>query len=641
VQVTSVAVQGGTFSGPLLPIFLGTVDAQDSALLDFVINVPVADGATRYLLTVSGTYTYNGGLYGFSVNRAVFPNAAGPAPVSGTNGTSTIFNPRLVAYPPSPPAPPFLPNAETPIFVPIGPPAPGSPPISSMGSMNGTAAAGSPLQIPINNGRSIGAGTPPDPNAAASGGDVVLSTYNTGISYSTMNGQAGTFTDINLTAAVPGEPGRTSFFPQSDMGICCDQVVVYLPTQNLFVWLMQYWPVTACATNCPPQPPPAPAATFKITQPNRLRVAWATPQTISSNFYDAWTYIDLTANNAPGVSSGLGAANNEWVDYPDLAWSSTFLYVGVDHGTTTPGSIYTQQRIVARVSLADMTNPNTNTVGYQYARLTGNGLSKTHIVQNAPGRMVVGGLKDSSTLNMFVWDDNGNMINPSTVGLDNQIQQGMSYTSTAPDGIDWLAASFPGNITGATYRLQFVFGGPSQDQYIFAFDAGMNPPGRPRSYVRLETLTPSGAGWSVVDEYDIWNTDYAFAMAGLGTDNNNEIGINLAVGGGTVGYPQESVGFKDDFIVFQVTSSNATQSFLNPVPPGVINPTCATVGCGARFGDYLSARYIASSDSQFAAEAYDVTLPAGSPVGSTCVTVGCTANPRYVQFGRPPVTPPK
>ena len=484
--------------------------------------------------------------------------------------------------------------------------------------------------IPVNNGRALGAGTPPDPNAAASTDGVVLSTYNTGISYSTDGGM--TFTDVNLFNPIAG---RTSFFPQSDGGLCCDQVVVFIPDPNrpLFVWLQQYWPQTACATNC--GPPPAMNATYKITQPNRLRVAWATPADIkASNFNNAWTYADLNAVSTPGVSSGLGTKSNEWMDYPDLAWSGNFLYVGVDHGFPTPGSVYTGKRIVARLSLADMRNTAATVVHYDYAELSGsNGLNKDHFVQQAPNTMVVGSLDNSSTFRVFTWDDGSGSINNTTVGLNNQINQGANYTSIAPDNTDWVAVSFPGNVTGAVYRS--VIPGlrvPSQDQYIFAFDAGVNAPGRPRAYVRLETLLRSSSNFSVLEEYDVWNPDYAFAMAALARDNTlvlPEVGINLAVGGGTVGYPQMSVGFKDDFVVYQVTNSNATQV--------------------SRFGDYLSARWIpgfvtvpgGQSDSQFGAEVYDVILNPVPPGGTaTCAAVGCVANPRYIQFGRPPFMGP-
>jgi hypothetical protein len=554
------------------------------------------------------------------VGRPISPNTALPGPVASTPGQAVKQNPNTAFYPPAPPPAPGEPNGESPVFVPMGQPRQVFPPTPS-GTSLGTSAGGAAVQIPINT--SIrNAGVPPDPNAAsADAKGPTLATYNTGISFSPDGG--ATFTDIPLTSPQPGNPARTSFFPESDGGVCCDQVVVYLPNQNLFIWLLQYWPVTFCATNCPPQPPPAPQATFGIQQAPRLRLAWATPSAAAADFWNAWTYIDLTGTSVPGVSSGLGIKNNEWLDYPDMAWSDTFLYVGIDHGSTTPGQVYTGRRIVARLSLADIANTASPTVNYNYAEFSGsNGLNKTHFVQGAPGRMVVGSLDDGSTLRVFTWKD-GDASIPAPVSLAiSTIQRGSSYTSTAPDGSDWVAVSFPGNITGGAYRnILTGLGGPSSDEYMFAFDAGANPAGgRPRSYVRLETLTTDGDGYKVSAEYDIWNNDYAFAMAALGSDGN-EIGITLGVGGGTLGYPQHAVGYKDDFVVYQVTSSNATQT--------------------SRFGDYFSNRVIPGG--LFATQVYDVLLnplPAGVTSG-TCASVGCTARMRFVQYGRPPPPPIK
>jgi hypothetical protein len=618
LQVTEVTVSRGSYAGPAtLPLSLGSLEAGEDARFDSLLKMP-ADGSENEL-TVKGQYGCGSFPEDFVATYSIAPNAKPPGPFSSRPGQSTVRNPSHVEYPPAPPPATFGPNAESPIFVPVGPPRLLPAPINPSninGTGLGSSQGGAAVRIPRNTSMRS-AGVPPDPNAAAEAPDgVVLATYNTGISYSTDGGQ--NFTDVNLFGPQPGNPARTSFFPQDDGGLCCDQVVVYLQNRNLFVWLLQYQPVvnTAVTPNV-------------ITSPDRLRIAWATPAAIKNDFWNAWTYIDLTGTNVAGVSSGLGINSNEWLDYPDMAWSDTFLYVGIDHGNTTPGRVYTGRRIVARLSLADIANPAANVVNYSFAELTGsNGLNKTHFVQGAPGRMVVGSLDNSSTLRVFTWRDGESSIpSPSTIGIS-QIQQGANYTSTAPDGSDWLAVSFPGNITGATYRSVIPgLGVPSREEYLFAFDAGANAGGgRPRAYVRLETLTPSGDGYQVSSEYDIWNSDYAFAMAALGSDKDlvrPDIAIALAVGGGTVGYPQVSVGFKDDFVVYQVTSSNATQT--------------------TRFGDYFSGRLVPGSGSLFATEAYDVILnplPPGVPSG-TCATVGCTANMRFVEFGRPPVTPPR
>jgi len=602
VRITRITVEQARFSAPpRLPFFLGDLGAGEDSQFGAVIQGN-ADSNPR-LLTVQGTYEQGLRTFRFLAEREITPNRVTLDTIPSHPGQAVVQTPRTATYPPNPPALNEN-NAETPILIPPGPTrqlfAPTPQGTDTGGSSGGTTPAGSSVIIPHNTTSINGAGTPPDPNAATqSVGGVVLSTYNTGISYSTDGGQ--TFTDVSLLAADPTNPARATFFPQSDGGLCCDQVVRYLPNQNLFVWLLQYWPVTAPGTRT-------------VTAPNRLRIAWATPAAIAADFRNAWTYVDLTGAAVANVSSGLGTATTEWMDYPDLAQSGNFLYVGTDHGTSSTGSVFPGRRIVARLSLADITNPAATVVNYQFAELTGsNGLNKSHFVQDAPERMVLGSLDNSSTLRVFNWLNTDTVINPNTVPISSIQTTGTSYTELAPDGSNWVGVSFPGNITGATFRSTSIL-----QEYIFAFDAGIAT-GRPHPYVRLESVinipVPIFGNFSATAEYDIWNPNYAFATAALGTQGA-EIGIALAVGGGTIGYPQDSVGFKDDFIVYTVTSSNATQT--------------------TRFGDYFSARPIPGS-VRFSTEAYDVLLatpPAGA-VSPTCATLGCSARMRYIEFGRP------
>ncbi len=462
VRLTSVDVAGGSYAGPTaLPTSsLGDLNPGHDLRFDALFKIAGANGS-EHMVTVEGEYRDGGKEIHFRTQRPIYPNVAPPGPIPVTKGTTGKQNPGTAVYPTPPPSAPFGPNSEQPVFVPPGPPRQLFPPTPS-GTQLGGSSGGASVQIPRNTSiRS--AGVPPDPNAAAATADgVVLGSYNSNISYSKDGGK--TFTDVILKSPQPGNPARTTFFPESDGGFCCDQVVIYLPNQNLFFWLLQYNPVTACATNC--GPPPAANATFKITQASRLRVAWATPAALSSDFWNAWTYCDLTG-------PGLGTKNNEWLDYPDLAFSNTFLYVAIDHGNSTPGKVFTGRRIIARLSLADITNTAATSVGYDYAELSGsNGLNKSHMIQGAPGRLVLGSLDNGSTLRVFTLNDNENNVNASTVNIS-QIQQGSAYTAKAPDASDWLSVSFPGNITGGVYRNLPQFGAPSQEQYLFAFDAGV------------------------------------------------------------------------------------------------------------------------------------------------------------------------
>jgi hypothetical protein len=598
VRVTDVQVSGAKLIPPtLLPVRLGNMSPDSSKQVPAHVGDRDGDLNRRYRVIVRGRYRKPGRVCHFAVTGFIAPHHFTDGRLfRGHRGESRVQHPQHAEFPPRQKTVATEPNAESPIAIPPGPHRQLFPRTST--SSSAASPAGSAL-VDIDQNRNSttnNAGTPPDPNAARGADNVVLTTYNTGISFSLDGGN--TFTNVNLFNPVAGDPSRTSFFPQSDGGLCCDQVVTYVPHRNLFVWLLQYRPV-AKAT-----PAPGGGTTTTITQPNRLRIAWATPQAIAADFATAWSYADLTANAVSGVSSGLGTAANEWLDYPDLAYSRSRLYVGVDHGfPDSPGSVFTGRRIVARLNLAEMADPTSTVVHYDFTEYSGsNGLNKTHFVQGAPDRMVLAGLDNTSTMRVFVWPDSDASAFVRTVGVSSITT---NYTETAPDATDWYGVSFPGNITGATYR-----GGT----YVFAFDAGVNAPGRPRAYVRLETVTPLQIfGFPLVAataEYDIWNPDYAFAMAALGTQGK-EIGMGLAVGGGTIGYPQFAVGYKDDFVVYTVTNSNATQV--------------------SRFGDYFSVRPIPGS-TNFAAEGYDVLQ---SVAGQTCASAGCRAVPRYVEFGRP------
>lgn len=592
VSVTSLQVSGARVR-TVLPVRVGNMGRE--AVKQLSARIRDRDGQLnrRYRVIARLRYVAKPFVCRFTVKGFFDPRRIrDDQTFRGRPGQTRVQTPKEAKYPPPARTSATELNAETPMLIPPGPVRRLFSPTPTP-SAGASPAAAARVDITQNrNSTSNNAGTPPDPNAARGPENVALATFNTGISFSLDGGSS--FTDVNLTSPVAGNPSRTSFFPQSDGGLCCDQVVIYVPGQNLFVWLLQYSPVATTR-----------GTSTVITQPNRLRIAWATPQAIRADFYNAWTYADLTANNAPGVSSGLGAAGNEWLDYPDLSYSQSRLYVGTDHGfPNAPGSVYTGRRIVARLNLTEMANPASTSVHYDFTEFSGsNGLNKTHFVQGAPGRLVVAGLDNQSTLRVFTWDDGAGSAFVRTVPISSITT---SYTETAPDTTDWYSVGFPGNISGATYR---------RGSYVFAFDAGVNAPGRPRAFVRLETVTPGsvlGAPTvSATAEYDIWNPDYAFAMAALATQGD-EIGIGLAVGGGTIGYPQFAVGYKDDFVVYTVTASNATQI--------------------VRFGDYFSVRPIPGTGN-FAAEGYDVLQ---NTPGQTCAVGGCSAVARYVEFGRAP-----
>jgi hypothetical protein len=674
LRVTQILVQGGSFEGPpSLPLVLGDVDPDAEVQFGAVLKVERADGSLR-VLSISGDYRqkrhnenedddsetisehHRKRRQRFDVTAEIRPNSAFPEPVLSTSGESPKQNPSELIYPTAPRTP--IHDDES-VFVPPGPPRELFPPEQTpteTESFAGERFAGSAMaqlaraadpgvHIGFNSTGPLSVAAvnkiPPDPNIAAESigsNGVVIATYNLGVSFSTNGGAK--FTNVNLLSPPDpkNQPSRTTFFPENDNGVCCDQVVVYIPNQNIFVWLLQHAWTETCKTNCKPAPSSASTFAPPITASNRLRIAWATPAAIRANFANAWTFIDLTGPD-------LGTKSNEALDYPDLASSDTFLYLGTDRVQKNT-KLYPDRRIVARLSLADMADPAVTDVRFRKGEFLSNGIVKSHFVQGAPGRMVLGSIYNSSTTRIFDWPDDS--VNPTPCNFGSCIvpisqikaagQDRPDYSSTDPDGTNWLAAALPGSITGAVFR------NTNRDEYIFAFEGGRdNSRGRPQPYVRLETISPSPSfaiHQEAVAEEDIWNANFTWGMTALGRfgpatgiGRGIDIGMTLAVGGGTIGYPQEAVGIEGASFFPQVTNGNGTEF-------GIDDPS---TGRGRfRFGDYFSTRPIPGGDLAhiFVTLTYDVvrTLPPGVTSGSCAVTGAvCAVNLRLVEFGLLPI----
>src|SRR5206468_829161 len=69
----------------------------------------------------------------------------------------------------------------------------------------------------------------PEEPSEASAGRVVWYTGNNSVAFSVDSGATFTKVDPRL------------MFPEGDTPFCCDQVVLYAPQINRFIWFMQYW----------------------------------------------------------------------------------------------------------------------------------------------------------------------------------------------------------------------------------------------------------------------------------------------------------------------------------------------------------------------------------------------------------------
>jgi hypothetical protein len=357
----------------------------------------------------------------------------------------------------------------------------------------------------------------------------------------------------------------TTIFPETlGKGFCCDQIVTYVPSIDRFVWLLQY--------------------NADAAGQGAFRIAAASSASVRSD-PTAWTYWDFLAGN-------FGYATSD-MDYPDLAFSSQFLFVSTD--VFSAGG-----RLVLRIPLKDIAAGGS--IGYGY---TDAAKSKTawggHLVQQVRSQAVWVGHRDNSNLEVFTMPDSGNTY--SSFGVAVATWPNGTQSSKGPDGNDWLTKlnSFPNfAVTGGVER--------ANGHVVLAWSAsngkgsasGFNFPNTHGRVVELDL-----AARSVVSEMQIWNNDYAFAYPALAANAKDEIGVILGWGGKN-DHANCAMGILGDFVVwFQNGSTRTVQ----------------------RYGDYLTTRPAQRNRSLFSGFGYFVTSVSGNPSQ-------CSYHPIYVRYGR-------
>jgi len=637
VKVSAIALGSGNRVTPsALPIPLGEIVPTRRAVLDVRFASLAAPG--KYPLTVSGTYVLGGKSHPFTAQTDLLVERSGgpPAPPAQVN----VPKQRTTGLP-SPPSPIKQEHDNNP----DGPPIPDGPvlqPFTVAPTSTGVApssGAGSSVTFVRDTGMGQSGNYPPDPTVAAtaSAGGVVFASGNTYVLFSKDDGQ--TFTRIDPT---------TIGFPNSDGGMCCDQVILYNPRVNLFFWLIQY------NSSTPNPPNPAPPA-MQFPGPNRLRIAWASPESMKTNI-NAWTFFDLTSANF-----NLG---QQALDFPDLAFTGTFLYVSVDRVTSTSS---VQGLIVARIPLSDITGTSGNVGIAYYSPIESsdqNRATGSRLTQNSADAMYWGGHVDGSHIKVFRWrDGNGSMDSPHDAVVNTWCKSGTNYKTLAPDKQQWLDSSrtSASSIIGATrkpFRGLVAPGGIAPNGEVWlAWGSGADDvsgpctQGRPQPYVKIARVDDQTL--DTVGEYHIWNTPYAFAYPALATDPNGNIGVSVAFGGPS-NYASTTVGYLGDFVVYYVEASDATLTFTlpvldstgNPVLDSAGNPVLIQDGAGnpvlfTRYGDYFSVRNSGTDGALFSSQGYAVKL-VNSATSTNCAIPagGCTFRPHYEQWGRPSVPVP-
>lgn len=587
VSVAKVTLGGGSLILPVaLPANLGEILAGKRAVLQTRFS-GVAVPASQ-TLQVSGTYAEGGATHPFTAT-AVLKLAA---PHSGTNSTATTSVPKHVTTgvptAPSPVPKQLDENDEQGPPVPIGPtihPIPVAPNQTGPKKAGPPGTPGQSATIITDTGTNQNTGWPPDPStAAASGAGVVLDPNNTYMLFSVDGGTSFTQKD------------PTTIFPQSDGGLCCDQVVVYDGNTDLFFWIMQYSPTAAGQ--------------------NRLRIAYQHPASLKTNF-GLWTYFDLTIATFNGSVS---------LDYPDISVTSNFLYASVDGSDSSGNNV---GLLVARMPLSDITGSGSS-IGISY--ISTNQLTDLdnawggRLTQQSTDGMYWAGHVDTSHLEVYHWPDSSGDVTSNVTS--NNTWCNSDYTSLAPDNQQWIdftrAAGSGRVIAGARQAAVNEKPGNVWLGWGAAKDDSSCKSGRPQPYVDIAQIDPSSL--NAVGEYDIWNTPYAFAYPSLGAAPNGDMAVTVSFGGPS-DYGSSSVGYLGDYVVYYVDESTVTLTFQTGTDSKG-NPIL-----GTRYGDMFAVRPSGVRNTSFSSElyAYKYVNPATPSCSSAA---GCTFYTHYVQFRR-------
>lgn len=353
-----------------------------------------------------------------------------------------------------------------------------------------------------------------------------------------------------------------STFPAVNGGFCCDQVAIYIPKLDLMCWFLQY---------------------IKDNTGNTARLAVAKGADITNQ---RWRYYDFTPQN-------VGNWQNEWFDYPDLAYSDSSLYITTNAFSISGGFTRT---VALRLPLARLAAYQ----GFSYSYYDTNQVGSLRATQGASKTMYLAAHRNLSTLRVLTWPEGSNTIQLTDVGVRSWSDS--TRVAPAPDGNDWLGRA-DGRITAASVTGQNI---------AFGWTAAQSG-SRPFPYVRTAIL--NAATKQVVGQPDIWSSNLAFAYPAFASNAKGTLGVSTCYGGGAAG-PSHGVGFYD--------AANSLWHVRGAASSGSLGPR------ENKWGDYLSIRQHGTDPCTWVATGF--VLKGGTDRKNVDV--------RYVHFQEPGVNCP-
>jgi hypothetical protein len=375
-------------------------------------------------------------------------------------------------------------------------------------------------------------------------GNVVFYTGNWYAAVSSNGGQNFSFINPAEEFANANPPGSA---------FCCDQVVQYIKALDMFVWLQQYGPDTGN---------------------NIQRIAFAKSADVADG---RWTLFDLTTDaiNVPGA----------FMDFPDLAVGATCLYMTTNVFMSDAVGSAVVRLPFDGIASGDVRARPFVSMDFQSFR----------VAQQCGATAFFAAHRDTSTLEVFTWDESKDAPVSQSVGVSRWIGGNSGYQSRTPDGNRWLDRADP-RLTGAALAGNEVW-------FCWGVDSGSNQ--RTKPFVQMARIDATNL--TLIENVNIFDTDSATCYGGLATNADGEVGISYMIGGGSR-FPSHVVGIVSNDRKF-VTTSVGERAPLD-----------------GQWGDYLTARRAFPNERLFVASGLTM-LGAGN--GSNR-----DATPRFVTFGR-------
>jgi hypothetical protein len=273
----------------------------------------------------------------------------------------------------------------------------------------------------------------------------------------------------------------TAFPDPPNLGFCCDQVVNYVASIDMFVWLLQYGSKSGSQAN------------------NIQRLAFATTDEVKAGH---WHFFDITTK--------LLGVDGQFLDYPDIAVGANYLYV-----TTNIFGPEGQSAGAAVVRIPIVSIKMDEITAQRFVSST---LTSLRVAQNCGTTAFFAAHKDTSTLAVFSWDETKPQPIESDIGVARWVG-GSGYVSKGPDGLRWLDRVDP-RITGATLAGNELWLAWSVDK-----DSQ-----KPQPFVKIAKIDIQRM--SLIANQDIFDLDSAVAYPALATNVDNEVGISYMIGGG-------------------------------------------------------------------------------------------------------------